>query len=124
MGSSEAIDPRAPAELGGDHGQSGPIHHECHGVRSGLWFPSISSLRVGSSTRHHRRAASAAAYMLYFAFRIANRTTAQRVRELRAVPALWGGFMLAIANPKAYLAIGAVFAGTSLFADHAFACRR
>lgn len=60
-----------------------------------------------------------AAYMLYPAFRIATAPPLNEIRELRAVPALWGGFMLAIASPKAYLAIGAVFAGTSLFADHA-----
>lgn len=36
------------------------------------------------------------------------------------MPAFAGGFLLAIANPKAYLAIAAVFAGTSIFgADHA-----
>jgi threonine/homoserine/homoserine lactone efflux protein len=32
-------------------------------------------------------------------------------------PAFAGGFLLAIANPKAYLAIAAVFAGTSIFGD-------
>jgi threonine/homoserine/homoserine lactone efflux protein len=35
-------------------------------------------------------------------------------------PAFTGGFLLAIANPKAYLAIAAVFAGATLLpADHA-----
>jgi threonine/homoserine/homoserine lactone efflux protein len=64
-------------------------------------------------------AAISAAYMLYLASRIATAPPLHGARELRTAPALWGGFMLAIANPKAYLAIGAVFAGTSLFADHA-----
>jgi threonine/homoserine/homoserine lactone efflux protein len=56
----------------------------------------------------------ASAYLLYLAFRIA---TAPPLASLGAdlrPPGFPGGFLLAIANPKAYLAIAAVFAGTTL----------
>ena len=45
-------------------------------------------------------------------------------RRLRAsatevvAPAFAGGFLLAVANPKAYLAIAAVFAGTSIVGEN------
>lgn len=65
------------------------------------------------------RAASAltivsAAYILYLAFRIATAPPLASQGEDVAGPAFGGGFLLAIANPKAYLAIAAVFAGTTL----------
>lgn len=61
-----------------------------------------------------------AIYILYLAFRIATAPPLAGRRDQIAVPAFAGGFLLAIANPKAYLAIAAVFAGTSIFgADHA-----
>jgi len=61
-----------------------------------------------------------AVYILYLAFKIATAPPlASRAGEV-AAPAFGGGFLLAIANPKAYLAIAAVFAGSgSLFGDHA-----
>ena len=52
-------------------------------------------------------------YMLYLAVRIATAPPLGAGRPAPA-PAFAGGFMLAIANPKAYLAIGAVFAGTTI----------
>jgi threonine/homoserine/homoserine lactone efflux protein len=59
-----------------------------------------------------------AVYILYLAACIA---TGPPLTEGRAAaaPAFGGGFLLAIANPKAYLAIGAVFAGNSIFRDAA-----
>jgi threonine/homoserine/homoserine lactone efflux protein len=57
-------------------------------------------------------------YILYLSFRIAT-APPLAVPDARAVaPAFGGGFLLAIANPKAYLAIAAVFAGTNIFADN------
>jgi threonine/homoserine/homoserine lactone efflux protein len=58
-----------------------------------------------------------AGYVVYLAWQIA---TAPPLRERGgpdAAPAFAGGFLLAIANPKAYLAIAAVFAGTVVVAD-------
>jgi threonine/homoserine/homoserine lactone efflux protein len=57
------------------------------------------------------------AYILYLAFRIAT-APPQGVgpREMVA-PAFAGGFLLAIANPKGWLAIGAVFAGSTVIAN-------
>jgi threonine/homoserine/homoserine lactone efflux protein len=58
--------------------------------------------------------AISALYILYLAFRIATAPPLAAGREQVAVPAFAGGFLLAVANPKAYLAIAAVFAGTTL----------
>lgn len=64
--------------------------------------------------------AVSAIYILYLAFRIATAPPLAEKRDRVAAPAFAGGFLLAIANPKAYLAIAAVFAGTSIFGeDHA-----
>ncbi|HTC10353.1 MAG TPA: LysE family transporter [Acetobacteraceae bacterium] len=60
-----------------------------------------------------------AIYILYLAFQIATAPPLSRQDSQIAAPALVGGFLLAIANPKAYLAIAAVFAGTTVLADHA-----
>ena len=62
--------------------------------------------------------AVSAVYMLYLAFRIATAPPLAGQRDLVAVPAFAGGFLLAIANPKAYLAIAAVFAGTTIIGEH------
>jgi threonine/homoserine/homoserine lactone efflux protein len=56
-----------------------------------------------------------AIYILYLAVRIATAPPLAGADAAAAAPAFGGGFLLAIANPKAYLAIGAVFAGNSLF---------
>ena len=64
--------------------------------------------------------AISAVYLLYLAFRIATAPPLQRAHGTAASPSLLAGFLLAIANPKAYLAIAAVFAGTTIdAADHA-----
>lgn len=56
---------------------------------------------------------AAAAYVLYLAWRIASAPPLSAAAEAGA-PSLAGGFLLALANPKAWLAIGAVFAGHTL----------
>jgi len=62
--------------------------------------------------------AASAVYILYLAFRIAAAPPlAGRRGEEVAAPAFAGGFLLALANPKAYLAIAAVFAGTTVVVD-------
>jgi threonine/homoserine/homoserine lactone efflux protein len=57
------------------------------------------------------------AYIGYLALRIATAPPLARREDQAATPAFAGGFLLAVANPKAYLAIAAVFAGVSLFGD-------
>jgi threonine/homoserine/homoserine lactone efflux protein len=58
-------------------------------------------------------------YVFYLAFRIATAPPLAGRRGYVAAPAFAGGLLLAIANPKAYLAIAAVFAETSIFEnDH------
>ncbi|MEF0939399.1 LysE family translocator [Rhizobium sp. BR 362] len=56
-------------------------------------------------------------YIAYLAFKIATAPPLARRGDQIATPAFTGGFLLAVANPKAYLAIAAVFAGVSLFHD-------
>lgn len=58
-----------------------------------------------------------AVYILYLAFKIATAPPLVGQRGQVAAPAFAGGFLLAIANPKAYLAIAAVFSGTSIFGE-------
>lgn len=57
-----------------------------------------------------------ALYILYLAYRIATAPPLDKRAENLSSPAFKGGFLLAVANPKAYIAIGAVFAGTTLVA--------
>ncbi|TKB16135.1 MAG: LysE family translocator [Mesorhizobium sp.] len=61
--------------------------------------------------------AASAAYILYLAFRIATAPPLAEGGNKAARPTFAGGFMLAVANPKAYVAIGAVFAGASTQGD-------
>ncbi|MER8820408.1 LysE family transporter [Mesorhizobium sp. M0991] len=54
-----------------------------------------------------------AAYILYLAFKIATAPPLAARVGGAALPTFLGGFLLAVANPKAYVAIAAVFAGAS-----------
>lgn len=56
----------------------------------------------------------AAAYILYLAYRIATAPVVSADLSATAKPSLPGGFLLAIANPKAFAAIGAVYTGNSV----------
>jgi threonine/homoserine/homoserine lactone efflux protein len=69
-----------------------------------LAVPRIAPILVGVS----------AVYILYLAFRIATAPPLSRHSDDRAAPSFAGGFLLAVGNPKAYVAIAAVFAGTRL----------
>jgi threonine/homoserine/homoserine lactone efflux protein len=60
---------------------------------------------------------ASAAYILYLAFRIATAPPLSRHDGTTAAPSFMGGGLLAIANPKAYVAIAAVFAGSPLGAS-------
>ncbi|TIS52870.1 MAG: LysE family translocator, partial [Mesorhizobium sp.] len=62
-------------------------------------------------------AIASAAYILYLAFRIATAPPLAEGGKQAARPNFLGGFMLAVANPKAYVAIAAVFAGAASQAD-------
>ncbi len=58
---------------------------------------------------------ASAAYILYLAFRIATAPPLSRLDdEAAAAPSFAGGLLLAVANPKAYVAIAAVFAASAL----------
>lgn len=60
---------------------------------------------------------AAAAYILYLAWRIASAPVGAPAREAGARPAgLAGGYLLAIANPKAFAAIGAVYSSVTVVA--------
>jgi threonine/homoserine/homoserine lactone efflux protein len=58
-----------------------------------------------------------AAYILFLAFKIATAPPLETRNDRANDPAFKGGFLLAVANPKAYLAIAATFAGATLFTD-------
>lgn len=62
-------------------------------------------------------AIASAAYILYLAFRIATAPPLAERGSTATKPDFLGGFMLAVANPKAYVAIAAVFAGATSQAD-------
>ena len=57
-------------------------------------------------------------YILFLAFRIATAPPLEGQSGKTASPAFSGGFLLAVANPKAYIAIGAVFGGTTVVAGN------
>jgi len=57
---------------------------------------------------------AATLYILYLAYRIAMAPTLSKTAAKRPPPSFAGGFYLAIANPKAFAAIGAVYSGTTL----------
>ena len=59
---------------------------------------------------------AAAAYILYLAWRIATAPPLSKDTAAAKAPAFPGGFFLAIANPKAFAAIGAVYAGHTVVA--------
>lgn len=61
--------------------------------------------------------AVSAAYIVYLAYKIATAPPLSRQDPQASVPSFAGGFLLAVANPKAYFAIAAVFAGTTLVAE-------
>ena len=60
-----------------------------------------------------------AVYILYLAFKIATAPPLNKENGGPRAPAFGGGFLLAVANPKAWLAIAAVYAGASRFAADA-----
>jgi threonine/homoserine/homoserine lactone efflux protein len=62
--------------------------------------------------------AASAAYMIYLAWRIATAPPLARNGPRTPAPSFAGGLLLGVANPKAYVAIGAVFAGTTLAAGN------
>lgn len=58
-------------------------------------------------------AVASAAYILYLAYRIATAPPLAARDSSAVLPTFLGGFLLAVANPKAYLAIAAVLAGSA-----------
>lgn len=58
--------------------------------------------------------AASAAYIVYLAVQIARAPPLRQQDPAAAAPSPTGGLLLAAANPKAYVAIGAVFAGSRL----------
>ncbi len=60
---------------------------------------------------------AAFAYILYLAYQIATAPPPQEASGSDAQPSLLGGLFLGVANPKAYAAIGAVYASAVLVAD-------
>ena len=58
-------------------------------------------------------AVASAAYILYLAFRIATAPPLAARDSGAVLPTFLGGFLLAVANPKAYVAIAAVLAGSA-----------
>ncbi len=63
-------------------------------------------------------ATASTAYILLLAYKIATAPPLDSSTSAVSAPAFGGGYLLAVANPKAYLAIAAVFAGTTLIAGH------
>ena len=57
----------------------------------------------------------AAGYILYLAWKIATAPIGVTAQQANDAPTLWPGFVLALANPKAFAAIGAIYSGQTLF---------
>lgn len=57
-------------------------------------------------------------YILYLAYRIATAPAVTHEGSGTKAPSLVSGFLLAVANPKAFAAIGAVYSGHTLFRDN------
>jgi len=72
-----------------------------------LSLPFVGPVLVGASI----------AYVLYLAFRIATAPPLAEADPTVEPPSLWGGLILGVANPKAYVAIAAVFAASRIAAD-------
>ena len=60
----------------------------------------------------------AALYILYLAYKIATAPVGAKRSEQASVPSFVAGLLLAIANPKAFAAIGAVYSSNTLVADN------
>lgn len=60
--------------------------------------------------------AASAAYIVYLAVKIATAPPLSSKNQAASAPSFAGGLLLGVANPKAYLAIAAVFSGTTLAA--------
>lgn len=60
---------------------------------------------------------AAAAYILYLAYRIATAPVLSKSAESADAPSLVAGYLLAIANPKAFAALSALYAGHTLAPD-------
>jgi threonine/homoserine/homoserine lactone efflux protein len=69
-----------------------------------LAIPDAQSVLLAAST----------VYIVWLAWRIAMAPPLTRNTASVAAPSFFGGFILAIANPKAWVAIAAVFAGSAL----------
>jgi threonine/homoserine/homoserine lactone efflux protein len=69
-----------------------------------LALPGVAPILIGAS----------AAYMLYLAWLIATAPPLSGKHAAGDPPGLVAGFLLAVANPKAWVAIAAVFAGATI----------
>ena len=74
----------------------------------------VASLLMSSPRLAPIFVAASATYIAYLALKIARAPPLSGHNQETGVPSFAGGFLLAVANPKAYLAIAAVFAGTTL----------
>jgi threonine/homoserine/homoserine lactone efflux protein len=83
-------------------------------VASGLFTVLLSVPHAGPIVT-----AASAAYMLYLCWQIATAPPLGVAESVTSAPGLWAGLLLAVVNPKAYLAIAAVFAGPKLFSNPA-----
>ena len=109
------------AGMGAAHGVAGSLRYAA-GVNAGtvavvvLIATGVTAVVLGLPGVKPAAMVLAGAYMLYLAWRIATAPPVSApisAHERRSrVPSFFGGFVLAIANPKAYAAIGAVYASS------------
>ncbi|MEM7058728.1 MAG: LysE family translocator [Pseudomonadota bacterium] len=64
--------------------------------------------------------ALAGLYILWLAWKIATAPPLGALADQAALPPLWGGYVMAILNPKAYGAMAAIFSGFPLMPDAPF----
>lgn len=77
----------------------------------------ITALILAQPLLVHTLSLLAAFYILYLAWKIASAPVGAKRIEAKTVPSLFPGLVLASANPKAFAAIGAVYAGQRLIEE-------
>jgi hypothetical protein len=134
-GGALGIGRATPADIAGGHGQPGSCDDQPDGRGFGLWRSALHGVPGRNHRRHHCRLDRCRIWdhgdalggpclagrpgrnlsgLLWLAYRIATAPPLTAQQATAKAPSLAGGTLLGIANPKAWVAIAAVFASARL----------